>query len=109
MTHDTLFSMKPNGNSIVRTLSWSERGSYRWAYQPDDRSAGPAYTYGKPHCAPLRLADFQCITGSQGILLEDSVLSELTLQSLVTCFDCAVLATVFSESSRLSFESRLVL
>lgn len=105
-TEDTLWSVAAQGNSSVTTLSWEERGSYKWARHSsnDDQclliANNTLYLY--------EWATFQRIGEPKKIELPDTTLSELNIRSITSVFgQKKYLATAFSERLRPQFISRL--
>ena len=104
---DTLWSIKANGNPVIRDISWEDRRSYRWASHPSRSDHLILITNNSAH-----LYDWQTLerlTSNEGILLEASILPELAIRSIIHCFDGTVISTTFSESSRPQSESKLLL
>lgn len=106
-SHDTLWSVSSDGSRVITTLPWQERGPYKWTYHPLDQEQLILITDHVAHLYDWE--KLQRLTGSEGILLEGSILPELTIQSINTCFNATVIATAFGQSLRSRFESMLLL
>lgn len=105
---DTLFSLFSDGQAtIVTTLQWENRSSYKWGTHPSEHHQLILVLNSSVH-----LYNWQTlgrITAEEGILLEGSILPELTIQSITPCFDNSVIATAFSESPGLRSRIKLLL
>ncbi|KAL8741617.1 MAG: hypothetical protein Q9190_005799 [Brigantiaea leucoxantha] len=105
--HDTLLSISSSESRIVHTIAWQERGPYRWMCHPNQQDQLILVTNGVAHLYDWQ--NLQRLTGSEGILLEGSILPELAVQSVVSCSNGAVIATAFGEKSQPFSESKLLL
>ncbi len=104
----TLFSLSPDGHAaIVATLQWEDRSSYKWGTHPSDHHQLIFILNNFVHL--YNWQTLERITSEGGILLEGSILPELTIQSITSCFNNSVIATAFSESSRMQSGFRLLL
>jgi WD40 repeat protein len=95
-TKDTLWSIDPDGSKILTTATWETRGRYKWRTHPTNRDRLILITDDVAH-----LYDWQSLTRltpDSGIQLVGSVLPELAIRSVVSCFDGNVIATTFTES-----------
>ena len=104
---DQLYSITPNGSTSVKSLSWEDRGSYRWGSRPQNQEQLILITDNV-----ARLYDWETLqelTGNEGILLEGSILPELAIRSITSCFNGSLIATTFSGSTARTSKSKLLL
>ena len=104
---DTLWSISQEGNNIVETILYQDREPYRWARHPVEQDYLILIARTEAHIYDWR--NLERLTKPAGILLEGSILPELSIRSLTPCFDGTILATTFSESLRAHSKSKLVL
>ena len=104
---DTLYSIAPNGTSVVKTLSREKRGPYRWGSHPSNQDQLLLITNNVAHVYEWQ--DLQRITGVEGILLQGTALLELAIQSITPCFNGTVVATAFAKSSGAHSKSKIIL
>ena len=107
LNQDTLFSILPDEHSVVKTLSWENRGPYRWATSPANQGELLLICNNVAH-----LYEWQALkklTGIEGVLLEGAVLPELAIRSITPCFDGAIIATEFARSVGVDAKSKLAL
>ena len=102
-----LWSTRPEGNTLVNAIPYQERQPYRWARHPSNPEHLIFVTHKEAHI--YNWQSLERLTGSAGILLEGSVLPELSIRSVMPCFNGKVLATTFRESLRPNYKSKLVL
>ena len=103
----TLWSIESNTGTIVDSISLEHGTSYRWTTHPSHPKCLILITGTTAH-----LYDWQTLgrlTGSEGILLEGSILPDLAIRSITSCSDGAVIATAFSEVLKPHTESKLLL
>ncbi|CAD6587074.1 MAG: hypothetical protein ASARMPRED_002985 [Alectoria sarmentosa] len=113
---DTLWYISSKETStVIETISWEERGAFRWATHPlnDDQliliSDNIAHLY--------EWKSLRRLTGDEGILLEGSLLptsifpsfDELAINSITPCFDNTTIATTFGVDSRPQSKAKLLL
>lgn len=104
---DTIWSITPNGSTIGNTISWKDRGVYRWVNHPSNPEqlilvmGNVAHLYG--------WETLQRVTSPEGILLEGAILPELTIRFISSCFNGSIIATAFTTSSRTFAKSKLML
>lgn len=104
---DMLWSISLQECVLVETLAYQDREPFRWARHPSNSNHLIHIANNEAH-----IYDWQSLsrlTGSAGILLEGSILPELSIRSITPCFNDTVLATTFSESLRPHSKSKLVL
>ena len=104
---DELWSISQGESLVVGSISWEDRTAYKWTTHPSfpDQLVLIANNVA-------RLYDWQTLrqlTGAEGILLEGSILPELSIRSVVPCFNGTLIATAFSESRRAHAKSKLLL
>lgn len=104
---DMLWSMRTNERMLISELSWESRRSYRWASHPSRPDQLILIMDTAAHL--YNWQTLQRLTGDDGILLEGSILPELSIRSVVHCSRGAVISTAFSDTSRPRSESRLLL
>ena len=104
---DTLWSIGASDNAAIKELSWEDRGSYRWTSHPSRPNQLILVMNNVAHVYSWQT--LQRLTSNEGILLESSILPELAIRSITHCLGGTLIATIFSESSRSSSESRLLL
>ena len=104
---DTLWSIGPVESSSLASIRCDNRRSYRWSTHPKIASQLILITENVAH-----IYDWQSLrrlTPDEGILMTGSVLPELTIRSIIPCFDRNVFATSFAESLAARSISRLIL
>ena len=104
---DTLWSISPDGNKIVETLSWEGRGPYRWAGHPANPEHLVLIIKNEAHIYEWRT--LRRVTEGRGIMLEGNIVPELSIRSMRSCFNGTILASTFSESIRPNTKSKLLL
>ena len=104
---DILWLIDPDGSKILTTMTWETRRRHRWSIHPVHQDQlilvadNIAHLYKWPSLTRL--------TQDSGIQLIGSVLPELTIQSIVPCFDGTVIAATFGESTVSQSKSKLIL
>lgn len=104
---DMLWSISLEECVLIETISYEDRQPYRWARHPTNPGHLILITNNRAH-----IYDWQTLrrlTGGAGILLEGSILPELSIRSIAPCFNGTVLATTFSDPLRPHSKSKLVL
>ncbi|RDW56905.1 hypothetical protein BP5796_12972 [Coleophoma crateriformis] len=104
---DILCAVTTDGDHVEATIRWPERRSYQWSTHPTD---------------PLRLIlvfdttahiyewdSLKRLTPETGIQLAGSLLPELSIRALNSCFDGQIMATMFSETITSRSRSKLFL
>ena len=104
---DTLFSIPPDSEPLAETLSWENRGPYRWASNPANQDQLILICNNIAHLYEWQT--LKKLTGIEGILLEGAILPELIIRSITPCFDGAIIATAFSKATRAYAKSKLAL
>ena len=106
-TRDSLFAIPAATSSVLKTLQWEDRGSYRWVSHPMDREAVILITNHEAHLYNWLTLDK--ITTHNSIALASSLSPDLKIRSVTPCFGGTVLATVFAQAAGSYVESKLVL
>lgn len=106
-TSDMLWSISPDENVLLAAIPYEDRGPYRWANHPSSPGQLILITHNEAHIFDWRT--LQRLTGPAGILLEGSILPELSIRSIALCFNDTILATMFSESNNPHPKSKLLL
>ena len=104
---DTLHRIGPENNTIIATNAWADRGPHRWNSHPMSSEQLILINGNVAH-----LYDWETLnrlTNEGGILLECTILPELSIRSMSACFGGTVLATAFAEFSGIHARSRLLL
>jgi len=104
---DVLFSITPNGSTIVKTISYEDRGPYRWGSHPSNPNQLILITNNVVHL--YEWETLRQLTGAEGILLAGSVLPELTIRPVTACFHGTFIATAFNEPLGSHSKSKLLL
>ena len=104
---DTLWSLSSIGNEVTVTCQRESRFSYRWVTHPSNSEYLILMNNNTAHVYDWQT--LERITAEDGILLEGSILPELAIRSVTSCFDNTVIATAFSESLRPRSRFRLLL
>ncbi|KAL8968115.1 MAG: hypothetical protein Q9183_002617 [Haloplaca sp. 2 TL-2023] len=104
---DILFSILSDKDQPIVTQTWQSRGPSTWCTHPVNRSQLILVVGNNVHLYAWQ--DLCRITGEQGILLQGSILPELTVQSITPCFGHSAIAIAFAESSKPQSKSRLLL
>lgn len=106
-TTDTLWRISLDGNTVIANNSWDERGARKWGTHPSNHDHLMLIQDNIVHL--YSWGTLERVTEPEGILLEGSILPELTIQYITTCFNSTVIATAFSESGRPHSRSKLIL
>ena len=104
---DELWSISSDERMIVSSISWEDRTAYKWSDHPSSPDHIILITDNIAHLYEWQT--LRQLTGTEGILLEGSILPELSIRSVVPCFDGTLIATAFSESLRPNAKSKLLL
>lgn len=104
---DMLWSVSKDESLLVDTISYEDREPFRWARHPANPNHLILITSNEAHIYDWQT--LQRLTDPAGILLEGSILPELSIRSITSCFAGTVLATTFSESLRPHAKSKLML
>ena len=102
-----LWSISLDECVLVETMSYQDREPFRWARHPSNPNYLIHIANNEAHIYDWKT--LSRLTDSAGILLEGSILPELSIRSITSCFNDTVLATTFSESLRPHSKSKLVL
>lgn len=106
-TSDTLWSVSSETHEMISTVPKEDRGAHRWTTHPTDRDQLLLLAGNVAHLYDwLTLSK---LTNTEGILLEGSILPELTIQSVTPCFNGSIIATTFTESLGARAKSKLLL
>lgn len=103
---DNLWSNDDDGARILSTLPWKTRRSYAWKQHPTDASQLFLITDTILHIYDWNA--LERLTGDEGILLEGSILPELTIKYIMPCFNGKMIATAFVESLSPRSKSRVL-
>lgn len=106
-TTDTLWSFSEGETAIAKTLTWANRGSYQWACHPVRQDQLILIFSNK--AIVYEWQALNKLTGDEGILLQGSILPELSIRSIHSCFNGAIIATAFSEGMNVHAKKRLYL
>lgn len=104
---DTLYLVGPKESKIVKSITWNDRGPYRWETHPLNEDQIILIMDNV-----LQLYDWetlQRLTGTEGILLEGAILPELAIRSITPCFNGNIIATTFADSGGRNAKSKLLL
>ena len=102
---DSLWSLSADGGKIIEEVIWPNRCTHRWITHPSQQDQLILISENKAY-----LYEWETLRKLSGeILLEGSILPELTIQSIIPCFDGTIIATTFVENSRPRSESKLLL
>ena len=104
---DMLFSIPTDNDGPIFTQSWEDRCPSTWCTHPVDPSQVMLIMGYEVHLYTWQ--DLCRITGEQGILLQQSILPGVTVQSITPCFENSAIAIAFAGSSKPQSKSRLLL
>jgi len=104
---DTLFSMDSDEVKEVKQIIWDSRGPHRWAIHPTDHELLVLITGTMAQIYSWNT--LLKVTTGHGIFLEGSILAELSVRSIVPCFNGSTLSTVFSNSRGPQSVSKILL
>lgn len=104
---DMLYLVGSNESKGIKTVTWNNRGPYRWGSHPlkDDQIVLIMDNV-------LQLYEWktlQRLSGTEGILLEGAILPELAIRSITPCFNNAIVATTFADFRGRNAKSKLLL
>lgn len=103
---NVLWSISADGSTYINSIAWEDKGAYRWGSHPS-RDEMILIRNNAAH-----LYDWQTLrrlTPSEGILLEGSILPELTIRLFTPCFDGSCIATIFCDPLKPQTKSKLLL
>lgn len=107
-TADTLWPMPlKETSSGETTLAWQDREAYRWETHPQQQDRLILIANNTAHLYEWNT--LRKLTSEDGMLLEGSILPELSIQSTVSCLAGAVIGTTFGTTSSSSSQSKLLL
>lgn len=104
---DMLWSISLDESVLLATISYEDRGSYRWANHPSNPGHLILITHHEVHI--FDWLALRRLTGPAGIRLEGSIPSDLSIYSIIPCFNGTIVATMFSEARWPPGKSKLVL
>jgi WD40 repeat protein len=104
---DMLWSISQDNNKCLTTIYHEDREPYRWTNHPDNPNQLILITQHKAHIHEWQ--NLQSLTRPEGIKLDDRVIPQLSIQSVIPCFDGTALATIFSEQNQPNSKSKVVL
>lgn len=104
---NVLWSVSDGNTSGLNSIELDEDEPYRWSSHPTNSDHLILVTRNTAHIFDWNT--LERITSVDGILLEGSILPELTIRAITPCFSGSMLATTFSESLAPYSESKLIL
>lgn len=105
---DTLWHTSSKATStMIETISWEERGPSKWATYPLNQDHLLLISDNVAHLYEWR--SLQRLTEDEGILLEGSILPELAIRTITSCFNDTIIATTFGDDSNPQSVSKLLL
>ena len=104
---DTLYEIDSNQQKLITTNQWDERGPHRWGSHPQNPNQLILIIGNVAHIYDWDT--LKRLTDSNGILLEGTILAELSIHSVTSCFGGTILATAFAEYTGTHAKSRLLL
>ncbi|KAH7393137.1 hypothetical protein BKA64DRAFT_709491 [Cadophora sp. MPI-SDFR-AT-0126] len=106
-TSDTLYSSSANGYGIISSTLTPDRKSQKWITHPGDRTQLIFFADNTAHI--FSWDKLERTTPPAGIQLSGSILPELLISSVTSCFGGEVIATTFAESIASGSKSKLFL
>jgi WD40 repeat protein len=106
-TSDTLCTSGTDGYNTILTAVWPDRKSHKWVTHPADKTQLICFADTTAHL--FSWDTLERITSSAGIQMTGSILSELLIISITSCFGGEVIATAFAESLASGSKSKLFL
>ena len=104
----TLWRMSSEQTSTVTGMTQlDERYPSRWLTHPLNADRLISISQNVAHLYEWQ--SLRRLTGDEGILLEGSILPELAIRSITTCFNNTTIATAFGEDSTPTSKSKLLL
>ena len=103
----TLWSITADKPGLIETISRESLDPCRWATHPLNRDHLISISSTVAHIHEWNT--LRRLTGVEGILLEGSILPELSIKSIALCFNGTAIATTFAESLRTRSKCRLPL
>ena len=104
---ETLWSISSDKNTVIATNLRETDRPYRWSTHPLNRDQLILISDNVLHLYDWHT--LQRVTEAEGILLEGTMLPELSIESITSCFGDTVIATTFSGSSRPQSRFKLIL
>lgn len=105
---DELWRLPTNEpKSIANSLVWQDRGAYRWETHPRHRSQ--LLLISNNTVQIYEWETLRQLTSGDGILLEGSILPELSIQSIISCSAGTIVGTTFGKPSSSNSHSKLLL
>jgi WD40 repeat protein len=104
---DTLWSIEPDGSKILTNATRETYARYKWVPHPTNQEQLMLITDSVAHLYEWQ--SLNRLTPDSGIQLVGSLLPELTIRSIVPCFDGNVIATTFAESVASRSNSKLIM
>lgn len=93
-----LWSTSAEEVSLIKDMAMETYGPYQWHPHPSNENW--LILISKSIAYLFEWHTFKIISGPEGILLEGSLLPDLTIQSIACCFNENVIAMTFNESPR---------
>jgi len=103
---DSLFAITPESSHILKTIDWPDRRLYKWSVHPVNQQL---ILVLDTSIHLFSFESFQKLTSETGIQMTGSILPELSIRAITSCFDGRVIATTFAESLASRSKSKLLL
>lgn len=105
---DTLYGLGIDGSEVLAAVEWKDRGAYRWGTHPSNQHELILVIGNVAHLYSWQT--LRRLTNDEGILMKGSILPELSVVSLFSCFNSgAFLATEYTEHPGVHARSKLLL
>ena len=104
---DMLYSIVDNGSSLFTSIEFVEHQPHRWANHPLDPEQLVFMSNEKIHLYDWKL--LRVLTASDSLLIEDELLSQLSIRFLTSCGQGSHMAATFSKSSASRYQPRKLL
>ncbi|KAA6412809.1 MAG: hypothetical protein FRX48_03801 [Lasallia pustulata] len=104
---DMLYSTTSKDTKLINTVEQADRSSHTWGSHPLNQNQLILVANNVAH-----IYDWQTLAklgGAEGILLQGTIVSELSIRSITPCFKGTLIATTFSESLETHARSNLLL
>ena len=106
-TEDKLWSVTNDGAQVIKIKPWKDRRLYAWKHHPTNPTQLILIIDNV-----LQIYDWHALerlTGDEGILLEGSMLPELAIKYIMSCFKGKIIATAFVETLSPRSKSRVLI
>lgn len=91
---DTLFSPSQESSQLVQTIPWKDRDPFKWASHPSNPNYLMFLTGNTAHIYSWET--LERLSNEEGILLGGSILPELSVKTITSCFNNTIIATAFA-------------